>query len=227
MSDGYQAEQSYAEAKADFILKTYGHLLGAVVLFTLIEVWLFQSGWAQTIAQSLLGVNWLFVLGAFFIVAWLASHLAHRIENPAVQYAALGGYVLAESIIFVPLLYLADSFAPGAIENAALATIIGFVVLTAIVFYTRKNFSFLAPALMWGGIAALVLIVCSVLFGFQLGFVFSVVMVAYAGAAILYDTSRVLHDYGPGQHVAAALELFAAVALMFWYLLQIFMSSDD
>ncbi|HCN07761.1 MAG TPA: permease, partial [Lentisphaeria bacterium] len=41
---------------------------------------------------------------------------------------------------------------------------------------------------------------------------------------ILYTTSKVLHDYGPSQYVGAALELFAAVALLFWYVLRIVMA---
>ena len=92
------------------------------------------------------------------------------------------------------------------------------------VFLTRKDFSFLRGILFWGGIIALVTIVGGVLFGFQLGTFFSVAMVALAGAAILYDTSNVLHHYPEDRYVAASLELFASVALMLWYVLQLLMS---
>jgi FtsH-binding integral membrane protein len=47
-----------------------------------------------------------------------------------------------------------------------------------------------------------------------------------AGAAILYDTSNVLLRFPEDRYVAAALELFASVALMFWYVLRLFMSRD-
>ncbi|HTI99948.1 MAG TPA: Bax inhibitor-1 family protein, partial [Dongiaceae bacterium] len=107
----------------------------------------------------------------------------------------------------------------------ATVTFIGFTGLTLIVFLTRKDFSFLRGLLFWGGIVALTAIVGGVLFGFQLGTFFSVAMVALAGAAILYDTSNVLHHYPADRHVAAALELFASVALMFWYVLRLFLSS--
>jgi FtsH-binding integral membrane protein len=93
-----------------------------------------------------------------------------------------------------------------------------------VVFFTGKDFSFLRGILCWSGIVALVLIVAGVIFGFQLGTFFSVGMVALAGAAILYDTSNVLHHYPEDRYVAAALELFASVALMLWYVLRIFMS---
>jgi len=80
---------------------------------------------------------------------------------------------------------------------------------------------------MWGGIGALLLIVAGALFGFELGMFFSVAMVVFAGAAILYDTSNVIHHFPEDRHVGAALELFASVALMFWYVLRIFMASRD
>ena len=73
---------------------------------------------------------------------------------------------------------------------------------------------------------ALVLIAAGTLFGFQLGTFFSVAMVAFAGAAILYDTSNIIHHYSEDRYVAAALELFASVALMFWYILSLFLSSE-
>ena len=63
-----------------------------------------------------------------------------------------------------------------------------------------------------------------VLFGFQLGTFFSVAMIALAGGSILYDTSNVMLRYPQDRHVAASLELFASVALMFWYVLRLLSS---
>jgi FtsH-binding integral membrane protein len=60
-----------------------------------------------------------------------------------------------------------------------------------------------------------------VLFGFTLGMAFSYCMIALACGYILYDTSNVLHHYRTEQYVAAALALFAAVMLLFWYVLRI------
>jgi FtsH-binding integral membrane protein len=211
-------------SRATFVSRTYAHLFGAVLSFTLIEVFFFQSGLAETITRSLLGVSWLLVLGGFVLVSWLASRTAHLATSKVAQYAALAGFVVAEAIIFVPLLYVADTRFPGAISSAALVTFLGFASLTAVVFVTRKDFSFLRGVLCWGGIIALVLIAAGVIFGFNLGTFFSVAMVALAGAAILYDTSNVLHHYPADRYVAAALELFASMALMLWYVLRLFMS---
>ena len=99
--------------------------------------------------------------------------------------------------------------------------------MTAVVFLTKKDFSFLGPILMIGGFVALGFIISGAVFGFSLGSLFAFVMVAFAGGAILFNTSNVLHRYNTNQHVAASLSLFASIALLFWYILQIFMGSDD
>jgi FtsH-binding integral membrane protein len=234
MSSEFQVPQAYqpvaaigVDARASFINRTYNHLMGAIVLFTLIEVGLFQSGYAESIAAVLLGGSWLLVLGAFMLVSWFASRVSLTSESKGAQYAALGGFIVAESIIFVPMLWLANQYAPGAIQSAAIVTLIGFAGLTAVAFVTRKDFSFLRGMLMWGGVVAMLAIVGGIAFGFELGTWFSVAMIGFAGAAILYDTSNVLHHYPEDRYVGAALQLFASVALMFWYVLRLFMSSRD
>jgi FtsH-binding integral membrane protein len=213
-------------SRATFIVRTYNHLFGAILAFTLLEVYLFTSGLAETIARALLSVNWLFVMGGFMLASWLASRAAHTATAKSTQYLALIGFVVVEAIIFVPMLYMANHYAPGAIQSAALLTLIGFACLTGVVFWTRKDFSFMRGTLMWAGALAMVAIVGGVLFGFELGTWFSVGMVGLAGVAILYDTSNVLHHFPEDRYVGAALELFASVALMFWYLLRLFSSRD-
>ena len=214
------------EARAAFIARTYGHLLGAILGFTMLEVFLFRSGLAAPIAEAMLSVNWLFVLGGFMAVSWLATRWAHKAQSMASQYAALVAFVVAEALIFVPLLFVANFYAPGAIQSAATMTLMGFTALTAVTFATRADFSFLRGLVIWVGIVALLAIVGSVLFGAHLGTWFSVAMVGLAGAAILYDTSAVIHSYPTDRHVAASLQLFASVALMFWYVLRLFTSRD-
>ena len=215
------------DARATFITRTYLHLLGAVLAFTLIETLLFMSGLAAVIAQALLGTSWLLVLGGFIVVSWLASRVAHTAASPTSQYVALGTYVVAEAIIFVPLLFIAQVAAPGTIQSAAVVTLFGFTGLTVVVFATRRDFSFLGGILAWAGIVALTLIAAGTIFGFELGTFFSVAMIALAGAAVLHDTSNVLHHFPEDRHVGAALELFASVALMFWYVLRLFLSRED
>lgn len=223
--DSYSRNASVGErdiqTRATFVSRTYGHLFGAILSFTLLEVFFFKTGLAETIARTLMSGSWLVVLGGFVVVSWLATKVANTAESKPAQYAALAGFVVAEAIIFVPLLYLAERTAPGVITSAAVITFFAFTALTLVVFLTRKDFSFLRGILMWGGIVALVLIVGGAIFGFNLGTYFSVAMVALAGASILYDTSNVLHHYPEDRYVGAALSLFASVAMMLWYVLRL------
>jgi uncharacterized protein len=225
--DGYGAAVDHVGSRDKFIARTYNHLFGAIVLFSLLEVALFKSGIADRLAAFMLGgrYTWLMVMGGFMVVGWLASRTAHTSTSKATQYLALGGFVAAEAIVFVPLLWMANVFAPGAIQSAAAVTMVGFAGLTGIAFWTRKDFSFLGAILRWVGFGVLLLIGASLIFGFTLGTLFSVGMVVFAGAAILYDTSNVLHHFPTDRYVGAALQLFASVALMFWYVIQLFMGS--
>ena len=221
------AAGSAADRRARFIVRTYNHLFGAIIAFALIEFGLFASGIADVIAMTVLNggqLLWFGVLAAFMIVGWLASRFAHTAESKPVQYAALGSYVFMQALIFVPLLYIANRFAPGAIQSAGLVTMVGFAALTGIAFWTRKDFSFLGGVLRWAFICALLVIVAGMIFGFQLGVFFSVIMVGLAGASILYDTSNVLHEYPEDRHVAASLQLFASVMLLLWYVIRLFLS---
>ena len=130
---------------------------------------------ARVIAIGMLGTSWLLVLGSFVIVSWLASHVAHRTTSLPAQYMALGVYVVAEAIVFVPLLFIAEYYAPGAIGSAALLTLVGFGLLTGMVFWTRQDLSFLGGILWWAFAVVLILIVAATVFGFTLGSVFSVI----------------------------------------------------
>ena len=170
--------------------------------------------------------HWLLVLGAFMLVSWGASHVAHRIESSAAQYGAFAVFIFAESLIFAPLLFIAQAVKPGVIDSAAGVTILGSIGLIATAMITRKDFSFLRGMLVWMGILAIVGIVSSVIFGFQLGTWFSVAMIGFAGAAILYDTSNILRHFPQDKHVAASMQLFASIALMFWYILMLFLNRD-
>jgi len=214
------------ETRQKFLNTTYYHLLGAILLLVGIEVFLFKSGLAQPIAKTLLSVNWLIILGIFMVASGFADNIAHKNAGKTTQYLAMFAYVSLWAVMLVPMLAIAMVRDPSIIQSAATVTLLGFGALTAIVMFTGKDFSFMRSLLMWFGGAAIIGIVASVLFGFTLGTWFSVAMIAYSGAAILYNTSKVLHDYPKARYVGAALSLFSSIALMFWYVAQIFLGSD-
>jgi len=226
---GNSAANALPEQRAQFIRRTYMLLAATIAAFIVVEAALFVTGAAYVFTSFVFSgsrMTWLLVLGVFMVITWLANSWADSGASKGMQYLGLGLYIIAEAIIFTPLLFVAAyaSEDPYVIEKAGIVTIGLFLGITATVFLTKSDFTWLGPILAIGGFAALGFIVASALFGFTLGNVFAFVMVAFAGTAILYQTSNVLHRFRTDQHVAAALALFASVALLFWYILRIFSS---
>ncbi|MBW3568215.1 MAG: Bax inhibitor-1 family protein, partial [Proteobacteria bacterium] len=158
-----------AAVRGTFVRRAYMHAIGGIIGFAAIEWFLFSSGMAWPIAETMLSGSWLLVLGAFMLVSWGATHVAHTVKSVPMQYLAYAGLVVAEAIIFVPMLALAMTQAPGVIESAAWVTLMGATGLIVVATVTGKDFSFLRGILMWGGILAIVAIVSAVLFGFEMG----------------------------------------------------------
>ena len=217
--------------RASFIKRTYVHLAGAIAAFAVIEAMLIKSGVALSFVGMLSGSkwSWLIVLGAFMLVSTVANNWAHSGISREKQYMGLGLFVVAEAVIFMPLIYMAVARAPDVLQNAVVVTaaLVGGLTFTA--FSTKINFSFMGRFLMIGGFIAMGLIVASILFGFSLGLWFSGAMILFAAGSVLYSTSNIIHEYNTEQHVAASLSLFSSVGLLFWYILQFMMSmgGDD
>jgi FtsH-binding integral membrane protein len=171
-------------------------------------------------------LSWIVVMVGFVGVSWLANSWAQSSVSQAWQYAGLLLYVVAEAILFVPLLYIAQHFdsSGSLIASAGFLTLLVFGGLTGFVFFTKADLGWMGRYLFWAGLMATGAVLCMVLFNASgLGLIFSVVMIGLASAYILYDTSNIMHHYRTTQHVAAALALFASVALLFWYILQLLM----
>lgn len=157
------------------------------------------------------------------LVSWLATTAAHDVRDTGKQYAGLFALVAAEALIFAPFLhYLFEVRSEeSTVWAAAAVTGAGFAGLSAVAYTTRKDLSFLRPLIMWGFVVGLVLILAAFLFGLDLGVWFSVAMIGLAGASILYQTQTVLKSYPPEAYVGGAVQLFASVMLLFWYVLRL------
>lgn len=217
--------------RATFYKKTYTHVALAVLTFALLE-YIFIGLFEDTVVTLInlmfsSSFSWLIVLGLFWFGSSMADKLAHN-PSKETQYLGLGLYVLLEAIIFLPLIYMAAEASTGGtmLTQAVIVTLCLFGGLSAVVFMTNKDFSFLKTGLIIGTFIAMGLIIAGAIFGFNLGLWFSVAMVVFAGAAILYQTSKVKYEYTEDQYVGAALGIFASVMLLFWYILRIFMSRD-
>jgi FtsH-binding integral membrane protein len=220
-----------SDERAQFFRRVFMHLAGAVALFVGLEYLLIDSELGVSFNNMVLtggrGV-WLLVLGGFSLITWMCRGMAHGQSRP-LQYLALALYAFVEALIFVPLVLFADGVSrKSGDENLLLTggilTGILFLSMVLVVLVSRRDFSFLRTFLVIGSFIALGLIVCGALFGFNLGLAFSGGMVVLACASILYDTSKIMHHYDSEMYVAAALELFASLMLLLWYILRILIS---
>lgn len=215
--------------RAGFLRRTYLHLFGAILAFIGLEAIFFNViNVDQVIRNMAMGnggkVAILVIFLGFIAASWVARHWAHNAASPGLQYLGLGLYTVAEAIFFIPILWVAtkiDAAGGNVIPTAGVITLLTFGGLTTIVLVSGADFSFLRTALMIGCWTAFVVIIAAIIMGFNLGILFCGAMVLLACGFILYDTSNVLHHYRTDQHVGAALELFASVALLFWYVLRI------
>ena len=216
-------------SRSEFYKKTYLHVAGALAVFAMLESFLISQGFGEKMMGLLSKsqYSWLIVLGLFMGVSWIANKWAHSGTSRNTQYAGLGLFIIAEAIIFLPLIYMAVAFTDGsALKSAAITT--GFLVagISALAFITKKDFSFLGKYLMIFGFIAMGTIVAGILFGFTLGVWFAGALAVFAGFSLLHSTSNLIHHYNPSQYVAASLALFSDIALMFYYILQIFMDRE-
>jgi FtsH-binding integral membrane protein len=211
-------------ARATFVRRVYVHLALAILAFVAIEWLLLQWDAAEDIAEAMTdGFNWLLVLLAFTLVSNVADRWARSNVSEGRQYLGLGIFIVAEAVLFLPLILGVSRMEDGddVFATAGVITLALVAGLTAVVIITRQDFSFLRSAIAVGSLVGLGLIVASILFGFSLGLWFSLAMVILAGGSILYNTSNIFKRYRTSQHVAAALALFSSIALLFWYVLQI------
>ena len=222
-----------ADERLAFIRKTYAHLTAAIYGLVLIEFLYFKTlrldQWVPSMFSTLGLAGVLF--GGYMVISDLANAghaLARRSE---MQYVGLFTYVFSFSVILCPLLWIANFYSTpiaghqySTILVAAIATLAIFGAITATVFLTKKDFSFLGPILGVASIAlfGVILLAMFGLFNFSTGL--CIVFAVFAGAVILYDTSNVLHQYRTEQYVAAALRAVRFGGLLFWYVLQILMS---
>lgn len=215
------------DERVAFIRRTYAHLVGAVMVFVALEAAIQATPGVEGLVSTMVRtpLSWIGVLIGFVVVGRVVDLIARSAVSLGTQYLALTIYVLAEAILFVPLIYVARLFEErldvSILLPAAVGTLVIFGVLTIVVLTTRKDFSFLGAGLRVAGLGAVGLIVVYLIYGRDLGLLFTLAMVLFASLYVLYYTSNVMHHYRTDQHVVASLALFASLALLFWYILRL------
>jgi FtsH-binding integral membrane protein len=222
--DGFAVDAAVDERIA-FIRRVYAHLLGATLLFVgCCTLFVTNPVLVRPILGMVFAGQWWLLMIGFMAASWAAQRMAMSQTSRGVQYLGLGMYAVVEAVIFSPLmLMLMTRHQNGAelLMQGGTLTLVIFGGLTAIVMLTRSDFSFLRNVLWLATLAAIGLAVVASFSGFSLGLLFVSAMIVLFSGWILYDTSNVLHHYPTNMHVAAALNLFASLATLFWYVLRL------
>jgi FtsH-binding integral membrane protein len=218
-----------AADRAAFFRRTYGLVAASFGAFALALYAFFVSGIAHSFMSAIAGVgSWgmLGVMVLFWIGTTVAQSLAFSRASRLTQYAGLGLYVLLQALIFVPLIYytaIVTKGNPGEILiPACLATGALVVALTAVVFMTNLDFSFLKVAIVIGSICALGIVIVSLFTETSLGAWFSIAMIVLMATVILYQTNEVKNTMETDQHVAAAFVLFSSFVTLLFYVIRLF-----
>jgi FtsH-binding integral membrane protein len=178
---------------------------------------------------------------AFLILFFVAFFVTSAVrKTPVLNMVAFFGFMFIAGLMTTPLLAVTLMSKGVTVGMANIVTAFGgttlaFGGLTAYVFITRKDFSWMG-GFLWMGFFGL--------FGFclltwllpMMGISFSVSPVTMIGINLfglllfagytLYDTSNILHHYSESEYVMGALVLALDFIYMFWYLLQLLNSRD-
>ena len=236
--------------RVSFLRRTYGLLGLALIAFAAITAGMLNYMTETSLRFSKFAfqgqLNWLLVLGLFMVVGVVAQKLAMSQTSRGLQFLGLGVAVVAQALLLQPLLWVLmlkfgntdTMFAGNAIHpalsgdasrilgEAVVITLAIFAGLTATVFLTKKDFSFMRGALTMASFGMLGVIIASAIFGFHLGVLFIGFGILVLAGYILYQTSLVMSYFPPTAFVAAALMLFSTVATLFWYVLQLLMQMN-
>jgi FtsH-binding integral membrane protein len=203
-----------------FLVKTYAHLFLGISLFFGFGYLLFTLK-VGLLISSLFGNTWMALIGfgLFVLASTTAQSFAMQQSSKPVQYVALALYALVEAVFFSPLFLVA--VATNLLLPAVGITLGIFAVLTAIVMITGKDFSFLKSILFYVGFAVFGVIILGLFFPALIsGIGFAAFMIVFAGAYILYDTSRVLRDMDKTNYIGASVSLLASFILLLWYVIR-------
>jgi modulator of FtsH protease len=195
------SETSVAE-RVSFIRKVYA-LFFVATLFAVGGVFLGFSFPPLMIAaaQHPLVMFFLMIGGIF-----AAQAVRHK---PGINLVALFGFTTLTGVVISPLLYVISRTNPDSITQAGLLTVGIFGGLTAYVFMTKRDFSFLGGMLTVGLIIIVLAGLLNIFVGsLGVGFGVAVGALLLFSGFVLYDTSNIIRRHPTTEYVAAALSLY-------------------
>lgn len=216
------------DEKITFYKKIYAHLGAYILGFIFVSTIFYEMGIGYKILDAIeeSKLYWLLMLGGFWGVTWLGDHFS---DNPVdgLPYAGPAIIILAEAIIFSPLFAWVNYYHNGVLDNAIFASIVIVGAMIFAVHQSKANFEPLGAILKVGSIVGLAFIVAAIIFDFSLGAVFSWIMLALAGGYVLYDTSKIIHEYEKDQYILASTRLLMSSLFFFWYVIRIFSNDEE
>lgn len=175
-----------------------------------------------------LGMGMWIVFMAVFIGG---PFLLSRIGNGQTQIGLTFAWAFAVGLLFSPLVGAYLSFPGGSaiVLNALVTTAVLFTALAGYAVVSRKDFSFMGGFLFAGIIVVLIAIVANLFLQIpMLSLVISAAAVLLMCAAILWETSRLIHEPNANP-VMITIGLFSSIVVLFSHLLNLFsaLSGDD
>jgi modulator of FtsH protease len=165
-------------------------------------------------------VHWIFMLAVLIGGPFAIHAVRNSIWGLVLTFAFTGllGFFLGPILS----LYLGLPNGSQIVGNAFGTTAVAFVALSAYALTTRKDFSFLGGFLIVGLVLALVAIVANIFLAIPLlSLTISAAVVLLLSAAILFDTSRMIHD-PEANYIVMTVSLYANLYVMFLHLLNLF-----
>ncbi|MET0624364.1 MAG: Bax inhibitor-1/YccA family protein [Pyrinomonadaceae bacterium] len=210
------AAEASVEERMGFVRKVYA-LFFAATLFAIAGVgvgFMFPAVMLAIIAHP-----WLtfFALMGGVMGAQALRHV------PGVNLAALFGFTTLTGVIISPVIAIYTRLNPASIWQAGLLTVGIFGGLTAYVFISKKDFSFMRGMLTVGLIVVFLSAVLNLFIvgSSALAFGVSCAALLLFSGFVLYDTSNIIRRYPTNEYVAGALSLYLDAFNIFLALLRI------
>lgn len=215
-----QDHNAVSSVSANKVLRNTYALLAMTLLFSAL-----MAG-----ASVALGIQQLNIF-VFFIGAYGLMFLVHKTANSAVGLLSTFAFTGFMGFTLGPIIsaYLTLPNGGALIMNALAMTGLTFIGLSAVALTTKKDFSFLGNFLMAGAIVLILAMVAGLIFNIPaLSLMVSAGFVLFASAAILYQTSEIVHRAGETNYILATVTLYVSIYNLFISLLAILgiMSND-
>lgn len=221
--DSPQYRASVAQASPDvrlnFIRKTYLLFMAGILASLVMGAITLTVPAVLSAALTVLDSRFLAI--ALIFGGSIAAQAVSRKEG--LNYVALFAFTALLGFMFAPIVAMFEMSSPGIVGQAAFLTITIFGSLTAYVFVTRKDFSFMG-GLLFVGLIALIIGGLANMFFFKSGglsYWMAWVTAFLFSGYVLYDTSNIIRRYDEKAYCSAALALFLDFFNLFMALLRI------